>query len=73
MAGSFGGEVAAAWYQGNSPCVQCSGRKEDAFYLLPLWNWTPCVKMKELENIFVSHLQALNVHHSLASVLSVLP
>lgn len=54
--------------QGSSLYVQRWGRKEDIFYLLPLGNWTPCIKIKELENIFISHLQALNVHLFLASV-----
>lgn len=53
---------AISWYQGNNLYVQQWGRKEDVFYLLPLGQWSPRIKIKKLENIFISHLQALNVH-----------
>lgn len=67
MAGIFVGEMPFPDIKGII-YVQRWGRKEDVFYLLPLGQRSPCVKIKKLENIFISHLQALNVHLSLASV-----
>jgi len=59
MAGIFVREAPFPGIKGIVSILQKWGRKEDVLYLLPLGNWTPYVKMKELENIFVSHLQAL--------------
>lgn len=72
MAGIFVGEMLFPDIKGILSMYSDGVGKKMYFYLLPLGNWTPCIKMKELENIFISHLQALNVHLSLASVRFVL-